>query len=174
MNLKTCLFRFPLLTTSFKILHWDSQSNKTKKKKKWGRTNLLEVKEGEEVHEVALEKWEEAAAWLIWNDRWIFISKIHKSLNSFFYFYSSSKTFNFLEIYNITMEIFISARYPFIGRNLVFTPVLPEWGSKSSLNLTREHGPHHFLQYLACTTQKKKKYIYKYIYIYIYILYNFV
>ena len=32
------------------------------------------------------------------NDRWNFFSKIHKSLNCFFDFYSSSKTFNFLEI----------------------------------------------------------------------------
>ena len=127
MDLKTCLFHFPSLTTSFKILHWDSQPDKTKKKKKWGRSNLLEVKEGEEVHELAAEKWEKAATWLICNDRWIFFSKIHKSLNYFFYFYSSSKTFNFLEIYNKTMEIFILARYLFTGRNPVFAPVLLEW-----------------------------------------------
>ena len=38
-------FHFSSLTTSFKILHWDSQSDKTKKKKKWGRRNLLKVKE---------------------------------------------------------------------------------------------------------------------------------
>ena len=97
MNLKTFL-SLPLLTTSFKILHWDSQPDKTKKKKKWDRRKLLEVKEREEVHEVASGKWEEAAAWLICNDRWFFFSKIHKSLNCFFDFYSSSKTFNFLEI----------------------------------------------------------------------------
>ena len=71
---------------------------KQRKRKKWDRRNLLEVKEREEVHEVASGKWEEAAAWLICNDRWIFFSKIHKSLNCFFDFYSSSKTFNFLEI----------------------------------------------------------------------------
>ena len=62
MNLKTGLSHFPSLTTSFKILHWDSQSDKTKKKKNWGRRNLLEVNEGEEVHEASSGKWEEAWA----------------------------------------------------------------------------------------------------------------
>ena len=113
MNLKTCLSHFPSLTTSFKILQLD----KTKKKKKWGRRNLLEVKEGEEVHELASGRWEEVAAWLTCNDRWNFFSKIHKSLNYFFDFYSSSKTFNFLEI-----------RYPKFGiRSDIaeMTPVRP-------------------------------------------------
>ena len=83
MNLQTCLFHFTSLTTSFKILHWDSQPYKTKKKKMWGRTNLLEVKEGEEVHEVASEKWEGAEAWSIYNDRWRNFSKTFNFYSSF-------------------------------------------------------------------------------------------
>ena len=116
MNLKTCLSHFPSLTTSFKIFHWDSQPDKTKKKKKWGRRNLLEVKEGVEVHEVASGKWEDAAAWLICNDRWIFFSMIHKSVNCFLNFYSSSKTFNFLEIW-----------YPKFGIRSGIAGMTPVW-----------------------------------------------
>ena len=79
-------FHFPSLTTSFKILHWDSQPDQTKKNKEWGRRNLLDkkfikIKEGEEVHMVALENWEEAVAWSICNDKWRNFSKIHKSLS---------------------------------------------------------------------------------------------
>ena len=127
MNLKTCLSHFPSLTTSFKVLHWDSQPIKTKKKKKWGRRNLLEVKEGEEVHEVASGKSKEAVAWLICNNRWNFFSKIHKSLNCFFDFYSSSKTFNFLEI-----------RYPKFGiRSSIagMTPVRPVFKSERNTSI---------------------------------------
>ena len=108
-------FHFPSLTTSFKILHWDLQLDKTKKKEKVGkkeptRSKRREVhKEGEEVHEAASENWEEVAVWSICNNRWRNFSMIHKSLNCFFYFYSSSKTFKFLEIYNKTNEVFISA-----------------------------------------------------------------
>ena len=79
-------FHFPSLTTSFKIFHWDSQPDQTKKKKEWGRRNLLEnkfikIKEGEEVHKVASENWEEAVAWSICNYKWRNFSKIPKSLS---------------------------------------------------------------------------------------------
>ena len=101
-------FHFPSLTTSFKILHWDSQSDKTKKKEKVGKKELAKSKrrevhkDGEEVHEATSENREDMTIWRNF-------SKIHKSLNYFFYFYSSSKTFKFLEIYHKTKEVFISA-----------------------------------------------------------------
>ena len=128
MNVKTCLFHFPSLITNFKILYWDSRSDKTKKKKKWGGRNLLEVKEvrkeGEEVHEAASKNWEESSSLI---DLQRQAKKFFKDSQKpqppllFLFFF---KTFNFLEIYNKTMEVFISAWYPFTGRNPAFAP---EW-----------------------------------------------
>ena len=60
------------------------------KQRKRKRRNLLEVKEGEEVHEVASEKWEEATAWLICNDKWNYFfkdSQKHQLLLLFLFFF---------------------------------------------------------------------------------------
>ena len=130
--MKTCPCQFPSLT-SFKILH--EFHSRIKQRKRNSGKEIVEKKEPKrrevrkegKVDEAASENRAEATAWSICNDKWRNFSKNHKSLNCFFYFYSSSKTFNFLEIYNKTMEIFLLARYLFTSRNLVFALVLSEW-----------------------------------------------
>lgn len=59
---KPCLFHFPSLTASFKILHWDSQAVKTGKRG-WSAKSVVEKhkeerskKEGEEGHIRELRK----------------------------------------------------------------------------------------------------------------------
>ena len=52
-------------------------------KKEPARNKRREVhKEGEEVHEAALKKWEEVAAWSICNDRWRNFQRITKASNA--------------------------------------------------------------------------------------------
>ena len=119
---KPCLFHFPSLTTSFKILHWDSQAVKTRKRG-WSAKSVVEKhkeergkKEGEEGHIRELRKKQNQQVKKIFKD-------FTKSLNCF-YLYSCSNTFNFSEIYK-TMEVF------YFGPVCIYRP---KFGIRSGVN----------------------------------------